>query len=128
MNTITHTVDQAVFAMVENTELFFAANVQNLVCYNFKNFDGHVSIRIVDGRYVDYIRAKVIDTTKTDGSYFWCKADLPRRDRPSVMDRDWMRDMFKAINEIARQNFNEWEDMGAGFNPIKESAPPLKFR
>lgn len=127
MNTITHTVDQAVFAMVENTEMFFSSNVQNLVCYNFKNFQGSVSIK-VDGRTITRITAKVEDPISTKGEYDWCQADFGNpRIRPFITDKDWMRDMFLAINEVARGNVEPWENMGEGFRKVALDQVPLEL-
>ncbi|MGL5231806.1 MAG: hypothetical protein ACRC7W_00555 [Fusobacteriaceae bacterium] len=127
MNTITHTVDQAVVSMVEKTQMFFSANVQNLVCYNFKNFKGSVSIR-VEGRSITQITAKVEDPSSTKGEYDWCSAEFSNpRIRPFITDRDWMRDMFLAINEVARGNIEPWENMGIGFRKVALDQVPLKF-
>lgn len=127
MATLTHTVDQAVVAMVESTDMFFSCNVQNLVCYNFKNFNGSVSIR-VDGRMITAITAKVEDPSSTKGEYDWCSAVFKSpRNRPAFTDRDWLRDLFIAINEVARGNVQPWEDMGEGFRKVALDQVPLQF-
>lgn len=124
---IIHTVDQAVVNMVATTGMFFSCNVQNLVCYDFKNFKGSVSIR-VEGRYITCITAKVCREGLPEGDYDWATAVFNHpRQRASVLDKDWMRDMFKAINEIARGNPQEWYDMGVGFRPVELAQKPLQF-
>lgn len=124
---VIHTVDQAVVNMVATTSMKFSSNVQNLITYEFRNFNGSVSIR-VEGRHITCITAQVRRPEQDDRHYDWASAvfNTPR-DRPCVMDRDWMRDMFLSVNEIARGNIKAWYDMGVGFRPVEKDTKALEF-
>lgn len=126
MNTI-HSLDSAVLAMVERAGMFLSSNVPNLVCYQFKPFDGSVSIK-VDGRFIEAITVRIsVEGSELEEYHFATAKFRNKNDRPFFTDRDWMRDMFKAVNAIARRDVSLWEDMGTGFGKVELDQIPLKF-